>query len=613
MQSNRCTRQLFLIGLSHRWWLGLLVVALLFNAGIVILQMDNLSRIIDGAFLQRTHLTQLRGPVCWLAVAIALRSASLWLSEFAGQEIATRVKEQLRNQLLRSLIQRGPLFTQREKTGELTACTIEGVEKLDAWYAKFLPHSLGLAIIPAALILFILWIDWPSAIVLALTGPLILIFMILIGMMAQRQTRQQWTALSRMSGHFLDVLQGLPTLHLFGQSNVQGANIMRTSEHFRRATLRVLRVAFLSGMVLELVASISTALVAVEIGVRLIEGLMDFRTGLLVLLLTPEFYLAFRQLGASHHAGMEGAAAGERIFELLQEEHSSRSAAVFGAGRQQSGYANEGSTRRFPIPHRSPVGQSKSTGTIPAVTRPIRIQFQNVDYRYPDTSRPAVSQLSFRLEPGRIHMLMGDNGAGKSTVFKLLLRFIQPTGGAVIVNGRPLHEIPAELWRRQVAFVSQHPHFFEGTVLDNLRAARPRMPLEQVRAAARLAESDEFIMALPCGYETPITEAAARFSGGERQRLAIARAFLKGSPLLLFDEPTSHLDAETTAKLRRAFSRLARFRTTLIVAHPGLTVAEADIVFVLAGGYLTRSIERRFPHDLSSGEPSLVPPETYTR
>jgi thiol reductant ABC exporter CydD subunit len=599
--------------LSHRWWLGLLVVALLFNAGVVILQMDNLSRIIDGAFLQRTHLTQLRGPVCWLAVAIALRSASLWLSEFAGQEIAARVKEQLRNQLLRSLIQRGPLFTQREKTGELTACTIEGVEKLDAWYAKFLPHFLGLAIIPAALILFILWIDWPSAIVLALTGPLILIFMILIGMMAQRQTRQQWTALSRMSGHFLDVLQGLPTLHLFGQSNVQGANIMRTSEHFRRATLRVLRVAFLSGMVLELVASISTALVAVEIGVRLIEGLMDFRTGLLVLLLTPEFYLVFRQLGASHHAGMEGAAAGERIFELLQEDHSNRSAAVFGAGCQQSGYANEGSTRRFPIPHRSPVGQSKSTETIPAVTRPIRIQFQNVDYRYPDTSRPAVSQLNFRLEPGRIHMLMGDNGAGKSTVFKLLLRFIQPIGGAVIVNGRPLHEIPAELWRRQVAFVSQHPHFFEGTVLDNLRAARPRMPLEQVRAAARLAESDEFIMALPCGYETPISEAAARFSGGERQRLAIARAFLKGSPLLLFDEPTSHLDAETTAKLRRAFSRLARFRTTLIVAHPRHTVAEADIVFVLAGGYLTRSIERRFPHDLSSGEPSLVPPETYTR
>jgi ATP-binding cassette, subfamily C, bacterial CydD len=598
MQANRCSRQLFLLALSHKWWLGLLGVALLCNAGVVILQMDNLSRIIDGTFVQRTNLSELRAPIYWLAVAIVVRSVSFWLNELASQEIAARVKEKLRNRLFRSLIQRGPLFTQRERTGELAACTIEGVEKLDAWYGKFLPHALGMAITPATLILFVLWIDWPSAIVLLVTGPLIPVFMALIGMMAQRKTRQQWTALSRMSGHFLDVLQGLPSLHLFGQSSVQNANIAKMSEHFRRATMRVLRVAFLSGMVLELIASISTALVAVEIGVRLIEGLIGFQTGLLVLLVTPEFYLAFRQLGTSHHAGMEGVAAGERILEILEENQASQSATVTGpAPRQQSKKAHKSSTPGIPFSRRSSVSQSRKIGTIPPVTGPIRIQFLNVDYRYPTGPTPAVCRLNLRLEPGRIHLLTGDNGAGKTTIMKLLLRFIQPTGGTVLVNSRPLSQISPELWRRQVAFVSQDPHFFDGSVLDNLRAAQPEAPIDRVRAAARLAEADEFIMALPRGYETPISEAATRFSGGERQRLAIARAFLKGSPVLLCDEPTSHLDAVTGTKLRRAFVRLARFRTILIIAHPGSAPTPADIVLVLDNGHL---VERRSQRSLSA-------------
>jgi thiol reductant ABC exporter CydD subunit len=606
MRSNRCTRLLFFLALSYKGWFGLLGAALLFNAGVVIVQMDNLSRIIGSAFLQRTSLAELRGPIYWLAVAICLRAGSLWLSELVGQEIAARVKEELRNRLLRKLIQRGPLFTQREKTGELAACAIEGVEKLDAWYAKFLPHALGMAIVPATLILFVFWIDWPSAIVLMVTGPLIPVFMILIGMMAQRKTRQQWKALSRMSGHFLDVLQGLPTLHLFGQSGVESAHIAQMSEHFRRTTMRVLRVAFLSGMVLELIASISTALVAVEVGIRLIEGMMSFQTGLLVLLLTPEFYLSFRQFGASHHAGMEGSAAAERIFELLAEKRAGESATVSIPARPPLQPVNESPTPGSPSHSRSLVWQSHQRRTVLAVTGPVHIQFLNVDYRYPDGPAPAVRRLTFQLEPGRIQLLTGENGAGKTTIMKLLLQFIQPTGGTVMINGRPLSEIPPETWRRQVAFVSQHPHFFDGNVLDNLRAAWPEAVLEQVRAAARLSEADEFIMALPRGYETPMSEAATRFSGGERQRLAIARAFLKGSPLLLCDEPTSHLDAVTATKLRRAFLRLARFRTTLIIAHPESAETGADIVFVLDNGSLT---ERHFPRDRSNGEFPLVQPE----
>jgi ATP-binding cassette subfamily C protein CydD len=312
----------------------------------------------------------------------------------------------------------------------------------------------------------------------------------------------------------------------------------------------------------------------------LIEGVMDFRTGLLVLLLTPEFYLPFRLFGASHHAGMEGAAAGERIFDLLQGEVEPE---------------DDCARAHQPQVWRAGMLPNGSAAAAHAILAPAHIRFENVDFRYPESPEPAVRGLNFELQPGRTHLLAGESGAGKSTVMKLLLRFLQPTNGDLVVNGRSLQEIAPELWRSQVVFVSQHPHFFEGSVLDNLRAARLQATLDQVRTAARLAETDDFIMALPQGYDTPIGEAAARFSSGERQRLAIARAFLKDSPVLLFDEPTSHLDGATAVRLQRTFHRLAAQRTTLIIAHHGLTLLRPDIVFVLSGGRLVDSNEQSLP------------------
>ncbi|MBV8097896.1 MAG: thiol reductant ABC exporter subunit CydD [Verrucomicrobia bacterium] len=610
--SSTCAGRLFHLAAVSKKSLGVLGIATFVGAAAAILQMRSLSRIIDGAFLGHLDLTQLRTPFIWLSGAVCLRASALWLSELQSQEIAARVKETIRNLLFRRLLDRGPLFTLREKTGELAACSVEGVEKIDAWYAKFLPHTIALAIVPIVLATYVLWIDWPSGLVLTLTGPLILVFMALLGMMAQHKTQRQWATLSRMSGHFLDVLQGLQTLHLFGRSSVQSAQISRVSEQFRRATLQVLSIAFLSGMVLELAASISTAIVAVEIGLRLIEGLLDFRTGLFVLLLTPEFYLPFRQLGASHHAGMEGVAAGERIFELLDHERtvgtSSRLREAFVAAKPEvllnlsvrarqsvataacsSGIVLK-STARKQCKNRKNSDEEELVPTDWSiafnVNNGLHVRFQNVTYQYPGTDSPALRALTFDLYPGRIHLLTGQSGAGKSTVIKLLLQFMQPATGRMVVNGESLSEISPEVWRTQVAYVSQFPHFFEGTVLDNLRIASPGVALEQVRAATRLAEADDFIMGLPHGYSTPISEAAGRFSGGERQRLAIARAFLKDSPLLLFDEPVSHLDAVTAIKLQRAFLRLARKRTTLVIAHHGFALSDADVVLELLHGQL---------------------------
>jgi thiol reductant ABC exporter CydD subunit len=588
-KSAVCIRWLFRLALARKKPVGFLGIAAFLGAVAAILQMQSLSRIIDGAFLGHLSLFELSPLLGWLGGAICLRASTLWLSELECQAIAARVKESVRNQLFRRITDRGPLFTLGEKTGELAACSVEGVEKLDAWYTKFLPHVIALAIVPLTLATYAVWVDWPSGLVLILTGPLILIFMSLLGMMAKRKTQRQWAALSRMSGHFLDVLQGLPTLHLFGRSSVQSANISRVSEEFRRATLKVLSVAFLSGMVLELAASISTAVVAVEIGIRLIQGILDFRAGLLVLLLTPEFYLPFRQLGASHHAGMEGVAAGERIFELLDKDKSVETSSC------SSEFALESTERREPIGRtnsneRELVPADLSVGISGAEQGP-HIRFQNVAYQYPDASAFAVQDLTFDLYPGCIHLLTGHSGAGKSTVIKLLLQLMQPTRGTLAADGRLLTEFSPKVWRTQVAYVSQVPHFFEGSVLDNLRVAAPGASMEQVRAAARLAEADEFIGALPHGYDTPISEAASRFSGGERQRLAIVRAFLKDSPLLLFDEPASHLSAATTAQLRRAFLRVALRRTTVVIAHHGFALKGVDVLLELSEGRLTNVIE----------------------
>lgn len=592
-KSAVCVHRLFRLALARKKCVGFLGIAAFLGAVAAILQMLSLSRIIDGAFLGHLSLFELSPLLGWLGGAICLRASTLWLSELECQAIAARIKETVRNQLFRGITDRGPLFTLGEKTGELAACSVEGVEKLDAWYTKFLPHIIALAIVPLTLATYVVWIDWPSGLVLILTGPLILIFMALLGMMAKRKTQRQWAALSRMSGHFLDVLQGLPTLHLFGRSSVQSANISRVSEEFRRATLQVLSVAFLSGMVLELAASVSTAVVAVEIGIRLIQGILDFRTGLLVLLLTPEFYLPFRQLGASHHAGMEGVAAGERIFELLDQDKSD--GRTVGTSSCSSEFALESTARKEPVGRTNsderelvPTGLSVAN---PGLEQGRHIRFQNVAYQYPGASAFAVQDLTFDLYPGCIHLLTGHSGAGKSTVIKLLLQLMQPTRGTLVVDGQLLTEFSPKVWRTQVAYVSQAPHFFEGSVLDNLRVAAPHASMEQVQAAARLAEADEFIRALPHAYDTPISEAANRFSGGERQRLAIVRAFLKDSPLLLFDEPASHLSAATTAQLQRAFLRVAPKRTTVVIAHHGFALKGVDIVLELSEGRLTNVTE----------------------
>ncbi|MGD8475234.1 MAG: thiol reductant ABC exporter subunit CydD [Anaerolineae bacterium] len=538
---------------------GPLALAIALGAGggaMVVVQAYLLSLVVSQVFLDgREFGDVLYLLVGFLALSIA-RAGMVWGAELAADRVASRVKHDLRARLMAHLMALGPAYTRGERSGELANTAVEGIEALDAYFRQYLPQLALAALVPLTVLIFVFPLDWVSGLVMLLTAPLIPVFMILIGSLAESLTRRQWTSLSRMSAHFLDVLQGLATLKLFGRSREQFRVIAQISDQFRGATMGVLRVTFLSALVLELVATISTAVVAVQIGLRLLYGQLAFQQGFFVLLLAPEFYLPLRLLGTRFHAGMQGIAAAQRIFEVLETPAAAHSA--------------------------------RSSGRPATSPKRLDIRFNGVHYAYEEGKRPALNGLSFELPQGRSLALVGPSGAGKSTVAYLMLRFIEPDQGAITVGGQPLDALSPAAWREQVAWVPQNPYLFHGTVAENICLARPDASLDQVESAASQASASGFIEALPKGYGTVIGERGARLSGGEAQRIALARAFLKDAPLLILDEATANLDPEIEAVVQEAMARLLPGRTALIIAHRLSTVYRADRIVVLDRGQLAQ-------------------------
>lgn len=498
----------------------------------------------------------LAGVQTWLLLFLAvacLRAGLTWSGELAAHRVADRVKDDLRRRLAAHLLALGPAYVQGERSGELAATLVEGVEALDAYFRQYLPQLALAALVPLSVLLIVFPLDWVSGIVLLLTAPLIPVFMVLIGRAAEGLTRRQWTALGRMSAHFLDVLQGLATLKALGRSREQLRSIAAVSERYRRTTMGVLRVTFLSALALEMVATLSTAVVAVQVGLRLLGGHLAFEQALFVLVLAPEFYLPLRLLGARFHAGMQGVAGARRIWEVLDVEP-------------------QVARRAAPVPAASPPPS------------PLPLVFDDVHLAYDEGARPALKGLSLSVAPGETVALVGPSGAGKSTVAYLLLHFLEPDRGTITAGGRPLAALDPVAWRRQVAWVSQSPALFYGTVADNIRLARPTATPDEVIWAARQARAHEFVSRLPQGYDTLLGERCARLSGGQAQRLALARAFLQDAPLLLLDEATANLDPEVEQSIQEALERLLRGRAALIIAHRLHTIYRADRILVLDGG-----------------------------
>jgi len=514
------------------------------TAVLVLLQATLLARVIARSF-DGASLDQVSGELVLLVLVFTVRGVLAWGFEVAGRLGATGVLSQLRLELAERRLRHAPAALDGAESGEIAAIAVHGIEPLEAYFGRFLPQLVLAVVVPVAVLAWVVPVDFTSALVMLLTLPLVPVFMVLIGRHTERRTRARARALALLGTHFLDVVRGLPTLRAFNRGGAQVTSIAEASEQYRRTTMKTLRVAFLSGAVLELAATLGIALVAVTVGVRLVDGGIGFEAGLTVLLLAPELYLPLRMLGAQYHASADGLAVAGRLLELTDGP------AVADARE---------------APAAPPDGAA--------------VLLEDVSYAYPARAGAVLDGVDLELRPGETVALVGPSGSGKSTLASLVLGLAEPTTGRVRVNGKG------------VAWVPQRATLFTGTVTDNIRLGDPAAGSERVAAAAQLAGADAFIRSLPDGYETVVGDGGRTLSAGERQRIAVARAFLRDAPLVVLDEPTANLDPASAEAVADALDRLSDGRTVLLIAHRPELARRADRIVRLEAG---RVVEQREP------------------
>lgn len=488
-------------------------------------------------------------PLGLLVVVVGARAAAAYGFEVVGRRAAVNVLSELRLELVERRLRGQPAALDGAESAEISTAAVGGVDALETTFARYLPQVVLAVTVPVAVLVFVASIDLISAAVMLLTLPLVPVFMWLVGRYTERRARERWQALALLSSHFLDSVRGLPTLRAYNRGETQAARIAETSDRYRRATMGTLKVAFLSGTVLELAATLGVALVAVIVGVRLVEGGIGLEAGLTALVLAPELYLPLRNLAAQFHASADGLAVAERLLDLVDAE-----------------------------------GATSSSGASPPSAADATLRLEGVSFVYPARPGMVLDRVDLELRPGETVALVGPSGGGKSTIASLILRLAEPTEGRLTAGTVDLAACDAESWRAQIAWVPQHPTIFRGTVADNIRLGDASAGDARVRAAAEVAGVDALIGGLPDGYETVVGEGGRPLSAGERQRIALARAFLRDATLVILDEPTANLDPASAALVGDAVGRLCPARTVLLIAHRPELAALADRVVHLREG-----------------------------
>jgi thiol reductant ABC exporter CydD subunit len=544
-----------------RPWLAAGVVAGVLAALATILIGVLIALAISDVFLGEQGLAGV-WPLIVLAAGLAVgRMVLVVAQEALIQRASTRLRDRLRLQLGARLGALGPSWMAGQQSGELAAAIGAGLDSLDAWLTSFRPARTLAAVVPLLVLGVVLVLDPPTALVLLLTGPVLVLLLTTIGSRARAMTDRRHAELRWLSAFFLDMLRGIATLKAFGRSREQADNIAAISRQYGESTMEVLRTAFQTALVLEWAAAVATAVVAVEVSLRLMAGQLAFPTALAVLIITPEFFLPLRHLAIRYHGGAAGRTAAERIVQILGTPPGSASAPI---GR--------------------PMGQPiRSPG--PAVAG---VSLDDVWFGY-HADAPVLRGLDLRLTAGQLVALVGASGSGKSTAMALLLRFGEPDRGAIRVGDVDVRDLDPMGWRSLIGWTPQRPNLGSGSIADAIALSDPAVSRSDIVAAARLAQADGFIRRLPAGYETPIGEGGVRLSGGQRQRLALARALLRDVPVLALDEPTSHLDGATEAAVVDAIRSRVPGRVVLVVSHRRRLVETADEVVVLDAGRIVQS------------------------
>ena len=533
--------------LEHKGQLLLLGLTCLVESLSIVGQAWFFGTLINNFIFSENTLHDERYSIIYLGIAIIVRLLAHYIQESVANRLGSAVKATFRERALEHMFKLG--VQHKERHGDVIHMLTDGLEQVDAYVARYIPQILYAIMIP--LIMGIAIVDTLPiiGIILIITVPLIPFFMILIGKQADRLNKEQWERMSFLSGHFLDVLQGITTLKLFGRAKDQIKVIGRLSEEFKDSTLRVLRVAFLSALVLELVSTISTALIAVYLGLTLLDGEISFFSAFFILLLAPEFYTPFRQLGAAFHTGMAGKTSILKYEEFMNRQPS------------------------LPIG-----GQSQLKGKVQA------IEIKDLTFTYED-SENGVQHISLVAKRNFPIMLVGESGAGKSTIAHIIGGFLTAPKGSVTIDGLDLCDIDIEWWRQQITYVSQHPHIMKGTLREVLSFGMD-VSDKEILDACKEVQLLDVISRHADGLDAVIGEGGLGLSGGERQRVALARAFLRKGQVLILDEVTAHLDVKTESIISTAIQRLMKDKLVIIIGHRLQTMHWASKLYVLKQGII---------------------------
>lgn len=575
----------WLSGLARqaKGYLAIAIAAPVLSGLLLLVQAWFLAGVLNKAIVQGLPKEALLFDIALIVILIVVRTLLTWQGERAGSKASEKIKYLVRQALFADMLQRGPAWTRQQASGSLASVLVEQVEAFDGFFSQYIPALIAGTFLPVVFALVLLPIDWVVGLLLLITAPLIPVFMALVGWGAEAASRRHLEAFARLSGFFADRVRGLSTFKLYGQAEAEAKRVVEASDTLRDKTMSVLRIAFLSSATLEFFAALGVAGTALYIGLTYLEfinlrgdSLLTLQAGMFCLLMAPEVYNPLRQFAAHYHDRANARAAVAEMHDLFDSlpEALSLDQAIDFKNIDQAAALNS-----TPTPTVTTAEEVKHQETI--ATSPIALRTEALNIPIPGRDQLLIEALTFKLEHDQVVAIMGDSGIGKTSLLETLAG-LRPAEGQIYLAERPLTSWPTDLLRRHLTLIGQHPYVHSGTIAENLRLAAPEADDNALREAVRLAAMDDFIHQLPAGLDTRLATRGYGLSGGQLQRVALARLFLANPKVILLDEPTANLDPETRDIVLDNLMQFAQNRSLLIVTHDPVVAQRADVVWRLS-------------------------------